>query len=137
FGSAKQSGLGREGSAEGREEFLEEKYIGSALGVVGTSVPRLLTGRAAPARWLIHRCSPGAHTNRLALDHRSAAVPDTTTAFGRGDGAEDDGRLIGAVGPPVRGLAVVVGGVARVELVAAFAVDDEQASGDDGDGLGG
>ncbi|MBZ2198979.1 NAD-dependent succinate-semialdehyde dehydrogenase [Occultella gossypii] len=29
FGGMKQSGLGREGSAEGIEEFLEEKYIGS------------------------------------------------------------------------------------------------------------
>ena len=29
FGGMKQSGLGREGSSEGIEEFLEEKYIGS------------------------------------------------------------------------------------------------------------
>jgi succinate-semialdehyde dehydrogenase/glutarate-semialdehyde dehydrogenase len=27
FGGAKQSGLGREGAAEGIREFLEEKYI--------------------------------------------------------------------------------------------------------------
>jgi succinate-semialdehyde dehydrogenase/glutarate-semialdehyde dehydrogenase len=31
FGGMKQSGLGREGSSEGIEEFLEEKYIGSPI----------------------------------------------------------------------------------------------------------
>ena len=49
FGGVKSSGLGREGSKYGIEDYLEIKYL--ALGGIGTSVPTKSLRPSARAAW--------------------------------------------------------------------------------------